>query len=113
MKPTQESEEEKMASPYDPEGRQRERRLLRDESTPEGKKIWADVEKAASRAPRYPGHCPACDEKDEYIARLRKRVDMLGGDLEERSIDYHLTEHDGEWRMCGDEPCISDRAALA
>lgn len=28
-------------------------KVLRDESTPEGKKIWADVDKAASRAPDW------------------------------------------------------------
>lgn len=29
------------------------RRRLRDESTPEGRQIWADVDKAAGRAPRW------------------------------------------------------------
>ena len=39
-------------------------RTLRDESTPEGRKIWADVDKAASRAPcdRNPTLCPHANE---------------------------------------------------
>lgn len=36
---------------------------LRDESTPEGRKIWADVDKAVSYLPRYLTHTRACYEQ--------------------------------------------------
>ena len=44
---------------------------LRDESTPEGKAIWADVDKAASRAPEWIKKrliaCPVCEGELEEI----------------------------------------------
>ena len=43
-------------------------RTLRDESTPEGRVIWADVDKAASRVPcdRNPMLCPHANEVPRY-----------------------------------------------